>query len=222
MFSEIARISMPIGGVVPGRADCSLAAHCLSREHYEYLIQIQIANIGVPCHDCSSALRATRRASASCGFSGAGTWLTENLEGKATLRAIIADGRWPDFREHDLRATRRALRDAAQARICPVLAENRLAPDIVHQLGLEPPPRIEETATVARLASWGRLVQSLLRADARRCPQRGARRDGRVCVLLGKPRVSARSPCGCGRGRRSFPNERGLERRRPRRRHPPS
>jgi hypothetical protein len=29
-------------------------------------------------------------------FSGAGTWLTENLEGKATLRAIIADGRWPD------------------------------------------------------------------------------------------------------------------------------
>ena len=41
----------------------------------------------------------------------------------------------------------------AQARIYLAIAENRLAPDIVHQLGLEPPPRIEENTTVARLAS---------------------------------------------------------------------
>ncbi len=86
-------------------------------------------------------------------FSGAGTWLTESLEGKATLRAIIADGRWTSFREHYHRATRRAFREAAHDRVHRAINENRLAPDVVHQLGIEAQPDLDENATKAKLAS---------------------------------------------------------------------
>jgi len=96
-------------------------------------------------------------------FSGAGTWLTKNLDGKATLRAIIADGRWTRFREHYLRETRRAFRAAAKHRIHRAVTENRLATDVVQQLGIDDvqqlgiddvqQPTLHENATEERLAS---------------------------------------------------------------------
>jgi len=86
-------------------------------------------------------------------FSGAGTWRTQNLEGKATLRAIIADRRWSSFREHYHREKRRAFRGDAEARIRRAITENRLAADVVHRLGIEATPDLDENATEAKLAS---------------------------------------------------------------------
>lgn len=83
-------------------------------------------------------------------FSGPATWRTENLEGKATLRAIIADGRWPAFQAHFLRQTQRGFREGIDPRIRRAIAEKRLAPDILQKLGLEAPTH---NATQPKLAS---------------------------------------------------------------------
>lgn len=58
-----------------------------------------------------------------------GTWRGENLEGKATLRAIIADGRWPAFRAYYLRARRRAFQAGLEQRLTEAVAQGRLRSD---------------------------------------------------------------------------------------------
>jgi hypothetical protein len=80
-------------------------------------------------------------------FSVAGAWRPENLDGKATLRAIIADGRWKPFREHYLRSKRHAFTDATRNRVHNAVEERRLAPACLRRLGLD-----ETTARAASAA----------------------------------------------------------------------
>lgn len=69
-------------------------------------------------------------------YAVAGAWRGENLEGKATLRAIIADGRWPAFREHYLRARGQAFEAALARRLRDAVAQRRLDSHILPKFGL--------------------------------------------------------------------------------------
>jgi hypothetical protein len=57
-----------------------------------------------------------------------GAWRHENLEGKAVLRAIIADGRWPRFREHYLKTRRDCSQANFQQRLEQAVSEGRVRP----------------------------------------------------------------------------------------------
>jgi hypothetical protein len=65
-------------------------------------------------------------------FRTPGAWREENLEGKATLRAIIADGRWPEFRAFYLDQRARAFNARLQAAVVRAIADGRLcaAPEL--------------------------------------------------------------------------------------------
>lgn len=57
-----------------------------------------------------------------------GAWRHENLEGKAVLRAIIADGRWSRFREHYLKTLRDSSRIRFKQRLEQAVSEGRIRP----------------------------------------------------------------------------------------------
>jgi hypothetical protein len=61
------------------------------------------------------------------GFTVPGAWREENLEGKATLRAIIADGRWSQFRKHYLDVRSRKSKETFYARAAKAVHEGRLS-----------------------------------------------------------------------------------------------
>jgi len=61
-------------------------------------------------------------------FSVPGAWREENLEPKATLRSVIAEGRWECFREHYLKSQRVKFERGLQKRIDTARAQKRLAP----------------------------------------------------------------------------------------------
>jgi histone H3/H4 len=65
-----------------------------------------------------------------------GAWLGENLEGKAILRAIIADGRWPAFRAHYLHARAQAFETGLAQRLHDAVAQGRLRADVLQTFGL--------------------------------------------------------------------------------------
>lgn len=65
-----------------------------------------------------------------------GAWKEENLEGKATLRAIIADGRWPAFRAYYLRSCRQTSRQDLERRLRDAVAEGRIRSDVLANFGL--------------------------------------------------------------------------------------
>jgi len=71
-------------------------------------------------------------------FRVAGAWRHENLEGKATLRAIIADGRWPAFREHYLGVQRQRFACDLDLRLRTAVAQGRLRPDCLNSFGVQP------------------------------------------------------------------------------------
>lgn len=69
-------------------------------------------------------------------FSVAGAWRLENVEPKATLRAIIADGRWAAFREHLTRKSRTDFEQALLERLRQAVEDGRLSPDQLRILGV--------------------------------------------------------------------------------------
>jgi hypothetical protein len=59
-------------------------------------------------------------------FDGPGAWREGNLEGKATLRAIIAEGRWEVFRQHYLKLNHTQFHQGLTQRIQTAIHEGRL------------------------------------------------------------------------------------------------
>lgn len=59
-------------------------------------------------------------------FSGPGVWRVENLEPKATLRSIIAEGRWKEFRAYHLGKTRELVHQELHDRLEQAVAQGRL------------------------------------------------------------------------------------------------
>jgi hypothetical protein len=82
-------------------------------------------------------------------FCVAGAWCLENVEPKATLRSIIADGRWEAFRAHVLARHRDAFECALLARLARAVDEGRLSCAQVEALGL---PNYSASADAARAA----------------------------------------------------------------------
>jgi hypothetical protein len=66
-------------------------------------------------------------------FGGPGAWRAENLEGKALLRAIIADGRWPRFREHYLATRTQSFQGRLTERLAQAIREGRIVPIETHE-----------------------------------------------------------------------------------------
>lgn len=61
-------------------------------------------------------------------FAGPGAWRQENLEGKATLRAIIAEGSWQRFRAFCLEHAMTEFQTHLRRRLDRAIAEGRLCP----------------------------------------------------------------------------------------------
>ena len=80
-------------------------------------------------------------------FSGPGVWRVENLEPKATLRSIIAEGRWQAFRDYHLDKSRTQFQQQLHDRLQQAVQQGRLCPDRVTQLVGEPGASISRLAT---------------------------------------------------------------------------
>jgi hypothetical protein len=77
-------------------------------------------------------------------FSVPGAWREENLEGKATLRAIIADGRWGEFRSYYREQRTRRFQVGFYERSAQAVAEGRLCAGA--ELTPHATPKVAETA----------------------------------------------------------------------------
>ena len=64
-------------------------------------------------------------------FNVAGAWKLENLEPKATLRAIIHEGDWEGFKRSQLAAEQSSFAQALQARLKKSVIEGRLGPGVI-------------------------------------------------------------------------------------------
>lgn len=64
-------------------------------------------------------------------FNVAGAWKLENLEPKATLRAIIHEGDWESFKRSQLAAEKSSFAQALQARLKKSVIEGRLSPGVI-------------------------------------------------------------------------------------------
>jgi len=64
-------------------------------------------------------------------FNVAGAWKLENLEPKATLRAIIHEGDWENFKRSELAHEQSRFAQALQTRLQQAVDEGRLGPDVM-------------------------------------------------------------------------------------------
>jgi hypothetical protein len=81
-------------------------------------------------------------------FSVPGAWRLESLEGKATLRAIIDEGSWEQFRRWYLDRIQRRFEREQRTRLEAAIAEGRLSSEQVGELlgEVSAEPRLEATA----------------------------------------------------------------------------
>jgi len=64
----------------------------------------------------------------------AGAWSEQNLESKATLRAIIADGRWEVFSAEHIEQSMTQFQRQLLDRLQLAVKQGRLCSDLVHQV----------------------------------------------------------------------------------------
>jgi len=67
-------------------------------------------------------------------FNVAGAWKLDNLEPKATLRAIIHEGDWERFKRSELQAEQSGFAKALQARLQKAVTEGRLGPSVMSDI----------------------------------------------------------------------------------------
>lgn len=83
-------------------------------------------------------------------FRVAGAWRLENVEPKATLRTLIADGRWPAFRDHVLSQHQTRAARTLTTRLETAAREGRLSAQQLQTLGIATAaPLAEELALAA-------------------------------------------------------------------------
>jgi DNA-directed RNA polymerase subunit RPC12/RpoP len=69
-------------------------------------------------------------------YAVAGAWNEQNLEGKAILRSIIADGRWPAFRAYYLRSRYKKFDEGLAPRLREAVAQGRIGSDVLVMFGV--------------------------------------------------------------------------------------
>jgi hypothetical protein len=93
--------------------------------NWRYFRFAQFKEAGLPT--VSARAEAQVRERTKDRYAVAGAWRLENLEGKATLRAIVAEGSWPQFRAHLLEKSRTNFERALRQRIQDAIAQGRLS-----------------------------------------------------------------------------------------------
>jgi len=102
--------------------------------NWKHMRFAELKALGLPF--VSARAEAQVRVRTKDRFSVAGAWRLENIEPKATLRAIIADGRWPAFRAHVIDQHRSHFEQQLRARLSYAVHEGRLSMQQVEDLGI--------------------------------------------------------------------------------------
>jgi hypothetical protein len=92
--------------------------------NWEHMRFAELYDKGLPI--VSARAEAQVRDRTKGRFSGPGVWRVENLEPKATLRSIIAEGRWQAFRDYHLDMTRSVFATQLLERLEQAVCEGRL------------------------------------------------------------------------------------------------
>ena len=103
--------------------------------NWKHMRFAELKALGLPF--VSARAEAQVRVRTKDRFCVAGAWLLDNIEPKATLRAIIADGRWPAFREHLLALERTHFEQQVIARLRQAIEDDRLSQQQVAALGVD-------------------------------------------------------------------------------------
>jgi hypothetical protein len=92
--------------------------------NWRYFRFAQFKKAGLPT--VSARAEAQVRDRTKDRYAVAGAWKLQNLEGKATLRAIVAEGSWETFRAHSLDKSRSDFERGLHQRIQQAVAEGRM------------------------------------------------------------------------------------------------
>jgi hypothetical protein len=95
--------------------------------NWRYFRFAQFKEAGLPT--VSARAEAQVRDRTKDRYAVAGAWKLDNLEGKATLRAIVAEGSWETFRAHFLDKSRTDFECGLRQRIQQVVVEGRMTDD---------------------------------------------------------------------------------------------
>lgn len=92
--------------------------------NWRYFRFAQLKAAGLPM--VSARAEAQVRDRTKDRYAVAGAWKLENLDGKATLRAIVAEGSWQGFRAHYLAKSRTDFERGLRRRTLQALDQGRL------------------------------------------------------------------------------------------------
>jgi len=85
-------------------------------------------------------------------YAVAGAWKLDNLEGKATLRAIVAEGSFASFRAHLLEESRTDFERALRQRLEQAVAQQRLSAEQASAILAQVPSTTKSAEQVERAA----------------------------------------------------------------------
>ncbi|MFC1611531.1 hypothetical protein ACFL6C_11280 [Myxococcota bacterium] len=102
------------------------------KNNWKHMLFAERKQEGLPL--VSARAESQVRARTKARFSVAGAWSEENLEGKAILRAIIADGRWESFKSHEIGCSSAAFELGLVARLQEAFEQGRIDSDRVSEV----------------------------------------------------------------------------------------
>jgi len=105
---------------------------------------VELKALGLPF--VSARAEAQVRVRTKDRFCVAGAWRLQNIEPKATLRAIIADGRWTTFRVNVLARHRSHFERGLLERLSLAVREGRLSTGQLEALGVPSSSALEDLA----------------------------------------------------------------------------
>jgi len=113
--------------VLPRELDkCPVAAlRTYLTNNWKHMRFAELKALGLPF--VSARAESQVRVRTKDRFCTAGAWRLKNIEPKATLRSIIADGRWPSFRAHVLEQHRCRFEKNLLARLRQAVEDRRLS-----------------------------------------------------------------------------------------------
>ncbi len=112
--------------------------------NWKHMRFVELKALGLPF--VSARAEAQVRVRTKDRFCVAGAWRLENIEPKATLRSIIADGRWASFRAFVLDQHRTQFERGLLARLSLAASEGRLSAGQLDALGVPRSPALEDLA----------------------------------------------------------------------------
>jgi len=112
--------------------------------NWKHMRFAELKALGLPF--VSARAEAQVRVRTKDRFCVAGAWRLENIEPKATLRSIIADGRWAAFRAHVLEQHRSHFEQGLLARLSIAVREGRLSSLHLDALGVSASSVVEDLA----------------------------------------------------------------------------